>query len=427
MTPTAPDTGYAADLTALEGRGRTLSAAVGAALRSTVPDATAVRACGRALGLDKNLAWKIVNLASAADIATVLSCLPGRRGWRKTIEALAASACDPRLVEDLRIAIAAFDDEIATRGIDRTTLAAMAAGGLDSERSLTEFRRLREQATLANAVLWGTEACVSGATYLVVPSSDDDERDLLDILSLSWRHGLHRTGPGPRCRVFMATSAYAVDDSDAVLGAPLSTDGPPRLIPELSSPTAARELHIHRHDGRSHVFLDGAGTSPTRPIDLVFAERLPRAAYVHARQDGELGTFGAAQHLPSRWAVLEVLVHRSIAWSESPEAATYSQITGPAPRNHWSDVQRLPMAEIVRSGSPVDLPDELRDHRERHRRILTFAAERLDRSLADFTAHQVVVPFPVLSSNLLLRWRLPSPPPRRNDEQNDDPSRGSNA
>jgi len=425
MTTSAHNPGYAADLAALDRRGRTLSAAVEAALAGVVPDPTAVRACGRMLGLDKNLAWKLVNLAGAADIATVLSCLPGRRGWRKTIEAFAASACDPDLVEDLRTAVAAFDGEIATRGIDRTTLAAMAAGGLDSERSLTEFRRLREQAMLANAVLWGTEACISGATYLIVPSSDDDDQDLLDILSLSWRHGLHRTGPGPRCRVFMATSAYAVDDPDAVLGDPLSTDGPPRLIPELSSPTGARELHIHRQDGRSHIFLDGAGTSPTRPIDLVFAERLPRAAYIHARRDGELGTFGAAQHLPSRWAVLEVLVHRSIAWPESPEAATYSQITGPAPRNHWSDVQRLPMAEVVRSGSPVDLPDELRDHRERHRRILTFAAEWLDRSLAEFTAHQVVVPFPVLSSNLLLRWRLPAPSSRKKDDPPGDSRRGS--
>ncbi|MDA0975495.1 MAG: hypothetical protein O2927_05960, partial [Planctomycetota bacterium] len=160
-----------------------------------------------------------------------------------------------------------------------------------------------------------------------------------------------------------------------------------------------------------HVFLEGAGTSPSRGIDLVFGERLEKAAYIHARHEREVGTFGTTIHIPCAWAVLEVLVERSIPLGDSPEAATYSQISGAAVRNHWIDVQRLPMAEGVRSGLHVDLPGELRDARKSHQRMLTFAAKATGRSLADFTAHQIVVPFPVLSSNLLLRTIL-SPAPR---------------
>ena len=108
MNHSGSNTGYAADLAALERRATALSAATDAAIRTVVPDPTAVRACGRVLGLNKNLAWKLVNLAAATDIATVLSTLPGGRGWQKTIVALTQSNCDPGLVEDLREAIDAL-------------------------------------------------------------------------------------------------------------------------------------------------------------------------------------------------------------------------------------------------------------------------------------------------------------------------------
>ncbi|MFM1832576.1 MAG: hypothetical protein RLZZ461_892, partial [Planctomycetota bacterium] len=105
---TSPDTstGYAADLVALQQRAEAMSVALDAALRSLVPDPTAVRACGRVLGLNKNLAWKLVNLAAAPDIATVLSSLPGKRGWQKTIEAFRESECDESLLDDLQAALA---------------------------------------------------------------------------------------------------------------------------------------------------------------------------------------------------------------------------------------------------------------------------------------------------------------------------------
>ncbi len=408
MTPPDTSTGYAADLAALERRAHALSGAVDAALRTVVPDPTAVRACGRVLGLNKNLAWKLVNLAAAPDIATVLSSLPGKRGWQKTMEAFAESDCDEALIEELQAAIAGFDREIADRGIDRTTLTAMAAGGLDSDRSRDEYRRLREQAMLANRTLWGTAADVLGSTYVLTRSGTDD---LLDILSLSWFHGLHRTGPGPRCRVFMATSSYSDRAEDAVLGEAIARSEVPCLIPELSSADAADELIVRHHADKDHVFLAGAGTSPSRGIDLVFGERLEKAAYIHARHEREVGTFGTTIHIPCSWTVLEVLVERSIPLGDSPEAATYSQVSGPAVRNHWIDVQRLPMAEGVRSGLHVDLPGELREARKSHQKMLTFAAKATGRSLADFMAHQIVVPFPVLSSNLLLRTIL-SPAPR---------------
>jgi hypothetical protein len=260
---------------------------------------------------------------------------------------------------------------------------------------------------LANRMLWGTAAQMSSATYVLTRAGTDD---LLDILSLSWLHGLHRTGPGPRCRIFMATSAFSDQAEDAIVGEAIVRTGVPCLIPELSSSAATDEVIVHRHDDKDHVVFEGAGTSPTRTIDLVFAERLEKAAYIHARDPREIGTFGVKVHIPCAWAVLELLIERSIPWHDAPEAAAYSQVSGPAIRNHWSELQRLPMAEVVRSGLHVDLPNDLREARGAHQRLLTYAARTTGRSLADFTTHQLAVPYPVLSSNLLLRSILPPAP-----------------
>ena len=67
------------------------------------------------------------------------------------------------------------------------------------------------------------------------------------------------------------------------------------------------------------------------------------------------------------------------------------------------------MTEATQSGLDADLPDELDSIRAAHHMVLADAAERLGRSLADFTSHLVAVPWPVLASNLMLRWRLPQP------------------
>lgn len=403
--PDAPhNTGYASDLAALDRRATAVSDAVAAAIGAVVRDPTAIRACGRVLGISRNLAWKLVRIAGAADLAGVLSSSPGGRGWRLVLEALTANGCDADLVRGLRDAVDRLDAEIAARGIDRRTLASMAGGGLDSPASREEQRRLREQATHANATVWGVLAEVSISSYLVVPSGTADLLDLESILSI---RGLHRLGPGPTVRIQADTTAYRGDDPRRVAAHLDETEAAACFDHDHSTPGVESELVVRKVGGSPIVHFEGAGTSPVRPVDVVFHEHLERAAYVHARQPHEVGTFGAGVLVPARWFVLEVLVERSIPWQDPPEAAAYSQVHGIPPRNHWSELQRLPMTESAGSGLDADLPDDLDGVRAAHHAVLADAAARLDRSLADFTTHLVAVPWPVLASNVMLRWRLP--------------------
>lgn len=404
MRDSSPSTGYAADLAALEARATALSDAVADAIHAVVPDPSAIRACGRVLGISKNLAWKMVHIAGAADLSSVLSAIPGPRGWRLALDALVDADCEPDLIDRLRLEIERFDSEIERRRIDRRTLAAMAGGGLDSRVNREEQRRLREQAMLANATVWGALAEASIITYLVTPSGEDDFVDLLSITSI---RGLHRLSPGPSIKIHLTTSAYHDRRDDAVYGRSGRDEPPTSLAEPFCSPGAAAEIVVRQEGDQHHIHFEGAGTSATRPVDLVFVERLDRAAYTHARHPREIGTFGGGVLMPSRWAVLEVLVDRSIPWIDPPEAAAYSQVQGSPPRNHWSEVQRLPMTESAQSGLDADLPEELDAIRIDHHAVLSEAADRMGRSLADFTTHLVAVPAPVLASNIMLRWLLP--------------------
>jgi hypothetical protein len=392
--------GYADDLAVLEHRAIALAEAVDAVLLVSVPDPTAIRACGRVLGISRTLAWKLIRLAGAVDVASVLSALPGGRGWGTIMTGLERVGCDPRLLDDLRNEIDRFDAEITARGLDRERLAAMAGGGLDSEAVRRSQSRWREQATHATSRIWGVLAEVRIASYLVVPSGTDD---LLDLASVSSIRGLHRLGPGPNPRLQMTTGAFrgATDGRIAPLASADWFDA------AHSTPGVEDELRVHAFDSGCHVHFEGSGTSAVQPVDIVFREHLREAAYEYARHPREIGTFGAAVLLPSRWFVLEVLVDRSIAWDPLPEAATFSQLTGMPPRYRWSDVQRLPMFETVESGLDVDLPEELEAVRRPHHEVLVDAAGGLGRTLADFSTHMVVVPWPVLSSNVMIRWRLP--------------------
>ena len=402
---TSEDTGYIADLTAMEQRALAISSATSEAIQATVSDPTAIRACGRVLGISRTLAWKLIRLSTATDLAGILSAMPGNRGWLTILDALRRTRCDARIADRLQDEIERFDAMAEHRGLDRQALVAMAAGGLDSDLSREENRRLREQGFHAMSLMWGVLAEVRISSYLLVPSGS---KDLIDLVSVSSLRGLHRVGAGPNPRIQMTTAAYL--DSDGKRHMPMESGHQSKHWCDRrhSTPGIESELKVHEDHAGRHIHFEGSDTSPTRKVDAIFCEHLEEAAYQHARTPREVGTFGAGILLPSRWFVLEVLVDRSIPWIDPPEAATFSQLPGMPQRFHWPEMQRLPMTETAQSGLDADLPEELDSIRVAHHRVLTDAAARLGRSLADFQTCIVAVPWPTLSSNVMLRWRLPA-------------------
>lgn len=405
MTASAQDSGYVADLAALDEHVFRISQALAAVMASVDADPSTIRAMSRRLGISRHLAWQLGRIAEASELAGALAAMPGDRGWRTVFEAFQGAGCDPELLSDLRNAVAGLHDECERRRIDRRTITAMAGGGLDSASTQQVLLRWRERESLASAEVWGTFAEARIVTYFVVPSGTGD---LLDIESISSIRGLHRLGPGPNLLMEIGVSAFGALDAPRVTAEATSDGSHDWFDRKHSSPGFESEVEVFDIDRTCHLHFEGRGTSPSRSIDVVTHEFLRNAAYIHAREPREVGTFGAPVLLPQRWFVLEVMLERTIDWSDRPDAAAYSQIPGVPRRNHWSEMQRMPMAESARRGARAGLPEELESIRVAHEDMLVDAARRVDRTIEDFEVHRLVVPWPMLASNLMLRWRLPS-------------------
>lgn len=394
----------------LASRARTLSEALAVALADVVRDPTAVRACGRVLGVDKNLAWRLVRLSEAPDLASVLSSRPGSRGWGLTFAALDRTRCAASLVEALTAAKEAFEQEILDQGLDEQALRFLAFGGLETDEGREEILKIRRDAAETAALRFGTWAEALVTSYLVTPAG---EGDLLDLRSSTMLLGLRRLGPGPNLEIHRGTVSGSDSREERFRMSIDEHRGVGALVPSLSSPRAVEQLVVAANPARNIVHFRGQESPSALGADLTFLESLPRAAYTFARHEGELGSYGAPVLVPTGWFVLEVLVERSVIWGVGADAAMFSQITGPSNRVRFFEQQRLPMVELPECDVEPELPKELGDLRTPHRAALEHAAADAGRSLADFVVHRVAVAHPPLSSNIILRWRLPS---RRDSE-----------
>lgn len=404
---TSPLEGLPQQLGELANRARSLSEALSAAVAAVVRDPTAVRACGRVLGVDKNLAWRLVRLAGSSDLAGVLSSRPGSRGWGLAVAALDRAGCEPRLVADLVAARQAFEQEILDRRLDERTLRFLAFGGLETDEGREEILRIRRDGAERAASRFGTRADALATAYLVTPSGEDD---LLDLTAVTMLFGLRRVGPGPSLVVHRGTNSGSEWRPDRIRSPIEAHRGIGSLVPSLSSAGAVEQLFVAANPAINMVHFRGAGEFTSQGIDAVFIESLPKAAYADARHPGEQGAFGAPALVPTTWFILEVLVDRSVRWGANAEAAMYTQIAGPVNRLRFFEQQRLPMVELPESDVDPDLPEALGSVRTSHRAALEHAAAGCGRSLADFTLHRVVVSHPPLSTNIRLRWRLPDRP-----------------
>jgi hypothetical protein len=402
--PTPSSQSSRSPLDLLEGRARSLSDALAAALAAVVREPTAVRACGRALGVDKNLAWRLVRLSEAADLAGVLASRPGSRGWALAESALARLGCRPELMATLSEARAAFEREILEQHVEKGTLRLLAYGGLETAAGREQILGLRREAAAAAARRFGTWADAMVSSYLVTPTGEDD---LLDIRCVTLLSGLRRVAAGPNLEIHRGTNSGSDARAERYRTSIASHRGIGSLVPALSSPDALEQLVVTANPARSIVHFRGEGIAATQGIDLTFVESIPRAAYTYARHEGENGAYGAPALVPTACFILEVLVDRSVTWGGTADAAMFTQIAGPVSRVQYFEQQRLPMVEAPEREGSVDLPRRLGRLGRHHRAAIEHAASECSRTVADFTIHRVVVSHPPLSTNIALRWRLP--------------------
>lgn len=398
-----PPTEFAAVVTEVSTLVATLREALRDALEGVLPESSGGRACGRVLGLKRDLGWKIYAIATSTDAPTVLRLLPRRAGWQLVLKGLGAARCPDGKIRALAAAIEAITERLDAAHIDRDLLRSVAAGGLDTGRESLAMVRCRTAARRANEEIYGVRAEALLGASLVGPP-DPDHR--VAILGFTQFEGLRRLRPGHAVPVHYTRQARTSGWSGvrADLGAGVGRRVP-GLVADLSDPAIDAGLvrAVERPPGTVIEYL-GDGSEPPRGHRVVFADVLPHEGTV-GRADAP-AQVDLLVDLPIAYALCEVWLHREIRRTGDPAAALLGSFGRGPVLGDDIDLVRLPLEATVEAITKPSLPRPFASGRHAHLETLRRGAARLGRPLDEFEGFRVVVRDPPVGSRVTLAWRM---------------------
>lgn len=379
-----------------------VGSALHACMGALLTDHGSSRALGRALSIDKMLAWQAFTIATAHDPGAILAALPGKPGLETVLSALRKAGCDSSLVDS---ALAALDSALSQRNITRAQLRAMAVGGSDAETRKRTEMRLHRQAFKANAAIRGTWVAARVGAMLITPGS---RPDVVSVTALTMVHGLVRSvamGPIP---VYVPLISVPDGESrDARIGT--ASDHPSwcrALVPSLCSlPLSPGEVTMIKFAGGHAVLVD---PDPHRrsAIDLSFAESIRDAGPSRRSGESHEAMWVMPLALPMETAVLDILVHASLP-EVDPQAIQYFSMTPAQLPNDQPELLRYPVeleAGWVRSAR---LPRRIAAATTTYEKLLDHGATISGTKLRDFRHYRVQQEYPPTPTSLVVRWQLP--------------------
>ncbi len=297
-----------------------------------MPEHSGPRSWGRRLGIDKDLAWKAYRVAQATDAAGVLSVLPGAKGIDLLLRAIEKTDCPEALIDRFRLDGIALQVRLEQAGLDRETLCAVAAGGLDSQAERSIRRRTRAAARRAAALMWGVEAEAGLPTFLVAPSR---EAGLVDLAFVNLVEGFRRLRPGQPWCICSPIFNFETEPGDfdanrhdesatrsPETGRHLVADDPLEpIVSALTDPIARREIRRHPSGLTRSLYYHGEGVPPSHRMRLAWGELAASVGPMDASKPDDLAALHVAMHLPVAATHFGVLFHRDVRRASDPNAA----------------------------------------------------------------------------------------------------------
>lgn len=405
-TPRRPDfDAFVADATTRLARVQVL---LRAALVAVLPKDTGARACGRALGVARNLGWQAWSIAFAPDAATALSRLPGPGGWSLLCAALATRGRPTAEIEALRAAVAELEQAVASSSTSVTLMRSMSAGGLSTAAESAAMAKARRVARTASETMQGVRCGLNAVASIVGPIGP---KHRFDLASASVFEGLARSRPG-RAWPFYRWSVQASPRGKARTGGRALSGSTLRpLLPDLSSPKVETLGEIRGVDRGERTSIEFVDLDPSRTdgLRLAFAEAAKNGAAIAA--DDEVPAVALVVTVPVEVAVFDLLLHRSIPQRDTVAAALYA----PFDPMMWvrnSDAAlpveescRLPLEREPRVVESLRLPAKWRRCSDAYGEAVGRAVAALGRDLSEFSIIRIEVPDPPLHGLIVLRWR----------------------
>jgi hypothetical protein len=384
-----------------------LRSAVRVALDTRPKARIGARACAREFGFDKSIGWKVFQIGYTEDFVSVLSAMPGARGWEIVLGKFAAAGVAERTVSELRVILAELEKQLAGRRIDRSTLSGMAAASVESDDSRRQILRIRRQASDAMAVIYGVYARARVGAYICMPSRTPGAgTGMVDLAACTVIEGLERRRPGAPWMLFDPIWSYDGTGSRIRPSGGGLAEGGGVLIPELSSPGISRDEIAARDDRpSSYEFLTRA---PQRqgPLNVCFGEYAEAVGPAFKQGAEKVAELSLPLSVPTPTSVLDVLMHRDLPRTGDLHAELYASgvAVGANPRSR--DRLRLPLEARVGTPASLHIADIGPEANESYAEACRRGAARFGFDLSEFECHRVVVPHPPVPCTVTMWWEL---------------------
>jgi hypothetical protein len=371
-------------------------------------DPSAPQEVSRRYGITRVLSWKLARVISAPDPIASLSHLPGVQGLEIAVTAFEAAGAPAEAAASVRSAIAEFTRVVEAHARDREHLEMM----LESMGLLgRETDSFRELAYRGNSAIWGSQARTRASIAFIAPSSS--ATDKIDAVHIAGLVGVHRLRPSGRCRLLVqrpvdqaASPAITIEEV-----CPGSEGGyMPQLLTAFCSPSMPA-LSFETYPGGRDVLLPEGEVGSRATFDC-YNGTVIRGLPAHRTPGSDYGMFEIANLMPAEMLVFDLIFHRELAIGDAVEALLFGargvSLGRAAALEHDSrHADQLPMSERPReiAGKPPALSTPLVPALTR---IAEFVYKRMGWNSREFQAVRLQLPYPPVSSSVVMRWSLPA-------------------
>lgn len=361
----------------------------------------------RALGLNKNLAWKISKIINADDPAAALEQMPGAAGIKIFLTSVEQAGIDAATVQAARDAVESYERLITVHSGDRATLEMMGNELSPGRQQRNEHhRKLLFQGA---SYVWGAQARVNLKVGIVGPGAEPGLLDFASINGLidfrriradvAWvmasRQSRNDDGTD------MKTSASEPLDS-ASAGpdrAPLMTEFCSRPLPELRRVITGRITSFELVEGP---------VGNTGALTCIFGA-IQRRIPFYRTPANEFGEHSAMCDIPAELLILDVFFHEQFTFAK-PQPFLYSELGAQVPypargRDRFRLPLNEPLQDLGMSPLPLTTPEV-----PRYNQMLAAAFKRMEWNPAHFFGFRMKIAYPACPTALVLRYPLPAAP-----------------
>lgn len=373
-------------------------------------DPSSPQQVAKQLQLNRNLTWKLSKVVGANDPFAMLNHLPGEQGVELATEAFRRAGAPDSIVAEVRSVTRDFHQIVELHAGDRDhfelTLESM--GLFEREQRLDSSRVL---AFRGNSAIWGVQARTRLATLFIAPMPDRSE--LSEYVQLGSYVGFRRLRPDARWRLFRV---QIHDDRGNLMPQsvgpepilPVAPGDPPMLLREFCSRNMPQIESIDR-GGEREFILTGGSLGNLGAFDCTFGY-IARGLNAFRSESDSWASVATGITLPINTLVFDIIYHRERPVPRQPEVLVYGFPHGGLDSPAAQTVQnQLPISgeftELADSPPAVATP------------LVPWYGQAVGRVYArmgwnpkDFLGMRMQMPYPPMSTRVVVRWPLPEQP-----------------